>query len=182
LWGARAGAVAAGRAAAAGAGVAAAGFATWTTGNGSGRSRESSAETAIALASTSVGMQKDRSTVFPIWARTLINFARPVKRFRAIKNNRRISRTGRGDELPVKIVVVANHLSSLHGNLEQGWFRRLDSALGVDFRGLTFCAGQRSVSLNLESFLGKTSGSHERSFRDSVRPSHATGRLERRRH
>ena len=125
-------------------------------------------------------MQKDRSTVFPVWARTLINFAGAVKQFRAIENNRRVSGTGRGDALPVKIAVVANHSSSLHSNLEQGWLRRPDSAHGVDFWCHTFCAGERPVGFSGAN--GKTSGSHERSFRDSVRPSHATGRLEPRRH
>ena len=88
-------------------------------------------------------------------------FRSRVKRFRAIENSRRASRTGRGDGLPVKIAVVANHLSSLRGNPEQGWLRRLDSALGVDFRCHTFCAGQRSVDF---SASGKPSGSYERSF------------------
>src|SRR4029453_15787246 len=101
------------------------------------------------------GMQKDRSTVFPIWARTLINFPRPVKRFRAIKNNRRISRTGRGDELPVKIVVVANHLSSLHGNLEQGWFAGSIVLSVLISGGLLFApANARSASAS-KAFWGK---------------------------
>ena len=33
-----------------------------------------------------------------------------------------MARTGRGDGPPVKIAAVANHLSSLRGNLEQGGF------------------------------------------------------------
>jgi len=72
-----------------------------------------------------------------------------------------MARTGRGDALPVKIVVVANPLSFLHGNLEQGWLRRLDSALGIDLRCHISCAGQRSVDF---SASGKPSGSYERSF------------------
>jgi hypothetical protein len=48
----------------------------------------------------------------------LSKFRWRVKRFRAIENNRRVSSTGRGDALPVKIAVVANHLSFLHGNPE----------------------------------------------------------------
>ena len=87
--------------------------------------------------------------------------------------------TGRGDALPVKIVAVANPLSFLHGNVEQGWLRRLDGALGIDLRCHISCAGHRSVDF---SASWKPSGSYERSFRDSVRSSHATGRLEPRRH
>jgi hypothetical protein len=106
-------------------------------------------------------------------------FRSRVKRFRAIENNRRLPGTGRGDGLPVKIDAVANYLSSLHGNLEQDWLRRLDSALGIDLRCHISCAGQRTVDF---SASGKPSESHKRSFRDPVRPSHATGRLEPRRH
>jgi hypothetical protein len=105
-----------------------------------------------------------------------------VKRFRGIENNRRVSGTGRGDALPVKIAVVANHLSSLDRNLKQGWLRRLDSSSGVDFGCHTFCAGQRSVSFSPESFRGKPRGSNERGYRDSVRPPNATGCLEPWRH
>jgi hypothetical protein len=90
-----------------------------------------------------------------------------------------MARTGRGDALPVKIVVVANPLSFLHGNLEQGSLRLLDSALAFDFRCHISCAGHRSVDF---SASGKPRGLHERRFRDSVRSSHATGRLEPRRH
>jgi hypothetical protein len=91
-----------------------------------------------------------------------------------------MARAGRRDGSPVKIAVVANDLSSPYGNLEQSWLRRLDSALGFDFRYRTFCVGERSVSFSGAS--GRTSGSEERSFRDSVGPSHAAGRLEPRRH
>jgi hypothetical protein len=52
----------------------------------------------------------------------LVNFAHGVKRFRAAKNNRRMSRAGRGDALPVKIVIVANHLSSLHATFSKAGF------------------------------------------------------------
>jgi hypothetical protein len=58
-------------------------------------------------------MLKDRATVFSVWAKMLINFAHGVKQFRAIENTRRVPRTGRGEAAPVRIAVVANHLSDL---------------------------------------------------------------------
>jgi hypothetical protein len=72
-----------------------------------------------------------------------------------------MAQTGRGDGPPVKIVVVANPFSFLHGNLEQASLRLLDSALAFDFRCHSFCAGHRSVDF---SASGKPSGSYERSF------------------
>jgi hypothetical protein len=113
------------------------------------------AETAIVLASTSVGMQKDRATVFSVWAKMLINFARGVKQFRAIEN----TRTGRGEAAPVRIAVVANHLSSLYGNLEQGWLYRIDRAPGF-VSGVIFFAPANAQSGSAPKAFGGKQADH----------------------
>jgi hypothetical protein len=69
----------------------------------------------------------------------LSKFHQPVKRFRAIEDNRRVTWTGRGDVLSVKIAVIANHFSFLHVDPEQDPRGRLYNPLSVDFQSHPFC-------------------------------------------
>jgi ketosteroid isomerase-like protein len=96
--------------------------------------------------------------MFPVWARMLNKFCSRVKRFRAIENTRRVPRTGRGDAPPVRIAVVANHLSSLYGCLMAGFARSI--VLPVLISGVILFAPANARSGSAPKGLGGKQADH----------------------